>query len=244
MLSFGCESGIRRVTRSQSAEMSEFVGAFRAFLSQYKDNVSLESFQQAFCAPILDEIKSLKETIAQRDMKIRALEDRIVKLEENNDALEQYTRRNSVRISGINESSDEDCYDKVLSTLNTRLALTPPLTIENIDRLHRTGKPNSEGRARPILVKFTSYQHRARVMSRRKHLRGSNVFVNEDLTKRRNNLLWVCRGEKKGGRIKDCWTTDGRIMVRDLAGNTHLVNRNEDIAALTSQPSLTHPKRP
>ena len=52
--------------------------------------------------------KSLQDTIAKKDAQIEYLQVRVVSLEERCDDLEQYSRRNTVRIRGLAESANEE----------------------------------------------------------------------------------------------------------------------------------------
>ena len=51
--------------------------------------------------------KSLQDTITKKDAQIEDLQVRVVSLEERCDDLEQYSRRNTVRIRGLAESANE-----------------------------------------------------------------------------------------------------------------------------------------
>ena len=42
-----------------------------------------------------------------------------------------------------------------------------------------------------------------------------NIWVNEDLTKFRATLLWEARKLKKSEAIRDCWSFDGTILIRN-----------------------------
>ena len=62
-------------------------------------------------------------------------------LQLKNNELEQYSRRTTLRVSGVSESENEDIVDKMLHLSNDKLELDPPLTYENIDKIYRVGKP-------------------------------------------------------------------------------------------------------
>ena len=50
------------------------------------------------------------------------------------------------------------------------------------------------------------------------------VYINEDLTSRRANLLWRCRSKKKDKiKVVDCWSTDGKILIKDKHNKIVLV---------------------
>ena len=51
---------------------------------------------------------------------------------------EQYWRRNSIRIFGLNEEEGEDCYDKVLQLCENVLEIE--VGRDEWDRVHRVGK--------------------------------------------------------------------------------------------------------
>ena len=89
------------------------------------------------------------------------------------DEHEQYSRRSTLRMSGVPESPEEDTTAEVMNILNKKLNLSPPISIDNIDRLHRVGKPGGS-HPRHILVKFSTYRARQHVYSQKKKLRTKN----------------------------------------------------------------------
>ncbi|KAK4874019.1 hypothetical protein RN001_013379 [Aquatica leii] len=122
------------------------------------------------------------------------------------DDLEQYTRRNSLRIWGIKEERNENVENQVLNVCNNQLGLT--LSNNDIDRCHRIGMQGNK--TRPIIVKFIGYRQRAMVFSAKKKLKGTGVQIREDLTKNRATLLH-CASERFG--FKNTWTYDGIVIV-------------------------------
>ena len=77
-------------------------------------------------------------------------------MEEAADLSEQYSRRNCVRISGVQEENNEDT-DRMVQ--NMAYDLNVNLTLADIDRSNRVGKPRV-GRQWPIMVKFATYRVR------------------------------------------------------------------------------------
>ena len=86
------------------------------------------------------EISHLKQVIHKRDDVITALQNDLSEVKDANDALEQYTRRNSLRISCLKELQDENPLQVILTFCNSRLRVKPEVTINDIDRVHRIGK--------------------------------------------------------------------------------------------------------
>ena len=230
-------------TRSSDAQketITNFASELKSFLL---DEENKKLLQAVICVPLMDEIKELKELLSQKDDTITKLSDQISALEQKNDDLEQYTRRNSLRISGIKENPKEDCYQVVLDLANSTLELDPPLTLTDIDRTHRSGTPQAD-RVRPILVKFATYRQRQRCMHQRSALRRKlpNVYFNEDLTAKRSAVMWSARQAKKAKKIDGCWSSDGRLFIRTNSGTTHLIKDENDLDSyLSRQTSQTSP---
>lgn len=172
----------------------------------------------------LADLKADNERLTREN---NALKKRVSTLEAQMDASEQYSRRNSLRISGIPETVNDDTDQIVLHVAETVGVNISP---SEIDRSHRLGKPGN--RQRDILVKFTSYRARERLMKNRRNLKTSElrgVFVNEDLTKVRSKLLFEARKCVKTKHLLGAWSSDGRILVKDKKGTVAVVTCEEDI---------------
>uniref|UniRef100_A0A1B6LX41 Uncharacterized protein n=1 Tax=Graphocephala atropunctata TaxID=36148 RepID=A0A1B6LX41_9HEMI len=109
-------------------------------------------------------------------------------LADRTDKLEQYQRRNNVRIFGIKESQGEDTDKLVVKLCREKLGVELPVTA--VCRSHRVGRqprPAADGRElhRPIIVRFLSYRDRRLVFGAKKKLKGSGIVMKEDLTTRR-----------------------------------------------------------
>lgn len=221
------------------AEASAMQAQLTAF---FKTESTRSLLHEMLCAPLQAEIRSLKDELKERDVKIAKLERTVGVLLEKNDELEQYSRRNSMRISGLNEEENEDSFELVMNLANTKLALDPPLQPSDIDRVHRTGKPQA-GRQRTLLVKFATYRQRDRLMSKRRALKetGSRIFMNEDLTKTRSSLLWHARNAKRQNQIKDCFSSDGRIIIRKVDGTKQQVRNLTELQNITSATAFQLP---
>ena len=113
-------------------------------------------------------------------------------------------------------------------------ACAPNLTLDNISRCHRVGKPEKD-KDRPIIVKFTSYRYRKAVFSSRKNLKDShkNVYVNEDLTRNRSKLLYDARQMCKAGALASSWSMDGIVFVKQFQdGPMYRINCTDDLHLL------------
>ena len=143
--------------------------------------------------------------LAVKDEEILKLREKNQQLEDKLDDLEQYSRRNSIRITGIEENTD------VTQFLANKLDVDVG---NHIERYHPVGKRREDGKPRPLLVKFLNYHSRSAVLKNRSKLKGAGVFINEDLTKCRNLIASKCRALKKDHKIKNTWIRDGTIFIK------------------------------
>lgn len=147
------------------------------------------------------QVQSLTTSMKSLGSKIEAFESRA------ND-LEQYSRRNSVRVFGVPETSKESTDDLVLKVVSEHLSC--PMTKANIDRSHRSGKPRTDDKPRPILVKLSSHRMKAELMKERRKLKGSGISIQEDLTSLNHKILIKLATHPK---VEAAWSIDGRVMA-------------------------------
>ena len=89
---------------------------------------------------------------------------------------------------------------------------------------------------RDILFKFVSYRYKHEVVLNREKLKSatndssSQVYINDDLTRMRATLLFKARTQKRDKKINDAWTSDGRILIKDLANKIHPISNEQDLA--------------
>jgi hypothetical protein len=137
--------------------------------------------------------------------------------------LQQYTRRNSLRVFGVPEQSEDQTEntDKILQNI-FREKMGVNIADSEICRTHRIGKrrrsPHNAGKGattvkpRPIIIKFTFYSARRRVFLAKRKLKGSRIVVREDLTAQNASLL---RSTQERYGSPNVWTSDGRVYRID-----------------------------
>ena len=152
----------------------------------------------------------LQEKLAIVERNQEVIKDKIKHSDKQQDALEQYGRRNCLVIHGVAESENESTDEVFVELVNTNLGLS--IKQRDLDRSHRLGKPNSNGRARPIIAKFARYNVRAKVFANKKKMKGSNMMLTESLTRHRVVVLNEAR--KRYGN-NNVWTADGEIYSND-----------------------------
>ena len=96
-----------------------------AFMVALEDERVVNKLQGGMFQQLQKEIHHLTGIIHQKNERISALEANQRILEKNCDALEQYSRRNTLRVSGLQELPNEDLFNWHLlsATFVLRLAL-------------------------------------------------------------------------------------------------------------------------
>ena len=154
---------------------------------------------------------------------------------------EQYSRRNSLRISNIPEGGDDEAV-----VMEIAGALHVDIRGYDIDRSHRVGKADKI-KNRDILVKFATYRARQRLYDTRANLKKTafnGVFINEDLTKSRSKLLWEARQKVKGNFLWGAWSSDGRLFIKDTKDKVYKLTCSSDISQRASKDPVKKPEKP
>lgn len=173
------------------------------------------------------EMDRLRGEVTSLAEKVKELDDR---LGDRTDELEQYQRRNNLRVFGVEEVSGENTDLIVRELCREQLGVDlPPSAICRSHRVGRQPQPGPDGkqRARPIIVRFTSYQVRREVYGAKKRLKGSGVTVREDLTARRMEVL---RRATATHGVRSTWSQDGRVLWIDKNGKKGVATRLADLA--------------
>lgn len=152
--------------------------------SKLSDVIESLEFTQKELEDSKKEIRKLSDDNAALEQQLRGLsadtaevKQSLMKATDRADYMEDQSRRNNLRISGIPEERNENWQQshwKVSQFLRRHFNLTPDL-----ERAHRVGK--QKGKPRDIVVKFTRFQDRESVLQDRRRLAGTRVYVNEDL---------------------------------------------------------------
>ena len=159
------------------------------------------------------------ETLVKEMQQTNELEKTVNDLTISLDTLEQYSRKNCLLIKGLDKNVNPMTH---FNQLVNKLNIQDKVTAHDLDNVHWMGEK--------IVVKFNNYPARDTFYRKKKEF-GKGIFVNEQLTKRRDNLFFKCRLLKKEGKIQGTWTTNGNIKVR-INDNNHTVSSIEDVHKL------------
>lgn len=238
---------VKNAAQSSDPDQVKFILYFKEALkdpditSCLKTLVTPKDLQAAISTEVKKQLQPLKMQIEEKDATIKRLEHRIRQLQIKDDEQEQYSRRECLRFGGLREEELENVDEKIVKICNEKLNISPPITKEDIARSHRIGKRNGNA-PRQVIVKFNSYRIRAGVYKKKKALAGTPVSVNEDLTRERAKLLYRAREAKRAGKIKGCWSYDGRIGLEDTMSKIHTIVTREQLDKLIGIDNTAHPE--
>ena len=87
-----------------------------------------------------------------------------------------------------------------------------------------------------VIVKFTKRKKKIMILNKAKQLKGTNIFLNEHLTKKNSDIFRMTRTLRKEGRISNTWTRDCKVFIRTNGSpevaKVHLIKNNSDFEKL------------
>ena len=141
----------------------------------------------------------------------------------NHDALEQYSRRENIRIHGVPEETDEDTTAIAVNIVNEAVKPEDPeeppvktYTRADISIAHRL--PSRTG-SKQIIVRFVRREDKNLLMKNKSGLRrrqGPKVFITDDLTSLRSKMLQALKNDE---RIARAYSQDGTIFAIEKGTN-------------------------
>lgn len=197
-------------TRQQLSEIEQVI------INALSKETVLKELKETIAITVATAVKTamqeLTEEIARLNEEVSVLKKDMLNLEKRmesrNDSLEQYTRRNNLRMFGVQEDTKEDVEQKVRDVIKKKLNIA--LEDCAVERCHRIGKLIRD-KPRPIIIKFLSYKQRNLVFRNKKLLKGSSVVIREDLCSGR---LGVYKEAVKKFGSPNVWTRDGSIVIK------------------------------
>ena len=131
----------------------------------------------------------------------------------NNNDIEQYTRRNNIRIFGVEDKNPKETSDEseqlVAKLCQNKLGYN--LQPWEVEVAHRTGRFQVDGN-RPIIVRLVSRKTRSGILSARRKLKGTSIVIAEDLT---HENLRRFRQVRDLECVSQAWVRDGKIFAKN-----------------------------
>ena len=188
---------------------------------------------QPHLQPLLDKQVILEETVSQLQNNNANLKAKIDLIDMRLEEQEQYSRRTSLRFHNVRVPTDQkgniiqpvDTDGIILKICNKDL--TVPLDIHHIGRSHPIGEAK-DGKI-SIIVRFLTYRQQHMVFSNKRKLKGNKdkMFIAENLTTYRYDLLRQLNGMEKINKVYSFWTHDGSILVKERENSKVKVIKNQ-----------------
>ena len=210
-----------------SSTMEEDMEEVKKTLNYLTGEMSTILKQQATLLALMNEVRQLKSDLKERDKTINTLEKRV-------DELEQYTRMEDVIISGL--TTRHRSYARAVSapkeggdppteeqgSLETEIInffgeKNIHIKSESIAACHPL--PRKDGAIPAIIVRFVNRKHKTELLKQAKKLKGTNVYINEHLTKKNGEIAREARKLLKQKKILATWVRNCKILIR-LKGET------------------------
>ena len=121
--------------------------------------------------------------------------------------------------------------DKIVTAI-CKESLNINLSEDDISRSHIIGKPNSRGNIQ-IICKLKNWKTKNTVYQSKKKLKNSSIFITEDLTRYRQQIVQELSKAKKAKKVHSFWTNDGRIFAKlSERGSKFMIRSLEDLRDL------------
>lgn len=140
---------------------------------------------------------------------LNMLRSQMEQLLDGQDRHEMGTRRKVLLLHGVSEKADEEPGDVVSAVLRDHMKMSPEC-LSDIRVAHRLGSRNQASKARPLLVRFSSFAARTEAWKCKTALKGTGITMTEFLTKARHTVFMAAR---KHFGVLNSWTTEGRIVL-------------------------------
>lgn len=193
-------------------EMRKMTNGIREEIKIGNENM-LETWKKQFTSQIMEikeDINQIKEQVREQlvayqneksewQEEKKKLEDRLSKMEQKMEVGERKIRMNNLVIVGVEEvlAGKEDVKTEVLSFFKEKLEVEP-----KIAKAYKIGQNR-------CVVEMEQNESKAEVMKNKKKLKGSRVFINDDLTIQERKIQTQLRNKAKEEREKGRQTTVG-----------------------------------
>lgn len=135
------------------------------------------------------EVKDLQSQVSEQTRRdninkdiIQSLKEKVCELEQRSNYQEDYNRRCNLRFSGVPEQREGETWEVTVNKVTKLLQDKLQLPAMKIERAHRTGQASPEtGRPRTIVARFERYGDREAVVRSANKLKGTGIFINDDL---------------------------------------------------------------
>ncbi|KAL7381730.1 hypothetical protein ABVT39_010349 [Epinephelus coioides] len=200
---------------------SEETEEIKKVLEFLTEEVSAVRLQQKSILDLVEEVKALRIQNAEKDKRFAYLECRVTDLE-------QYTRVNDVISTefqvkprsyarAVTAGRGETTTELEVSTEQQVVAFLQSKGIEldgnNIEACHPLPRRNASDRP-SVIMRFANRKHKIALLKEGRKLKGTDVYINEHLTKHNTDIAKKSRYLKKHKKIQHTWTTNCKVFIK------------------------------
>ena len=161
------------------------------------------------------------------------LENRVVLIESSHDALQQYGRRNNLVIFGIPDSVQDSDHESTVTSILSDTDVNAES--REVEECHRIGKSNNG--SKKTMIRFVNRKYCKKALRNKKQLErtdlkkhhlvsGTRIFINENLTIKKEHLTFNCKQLKKRNYIFSTFTKNGTVYIKQNENSRPLVILN------------------
>ena len=206
-------------------ELLEFLKKnFGEILSTKESQAAIQKANESTLAAITTRQDTIEKKQGETDKKIINLESQNHFLATKVDRLEQNSRNDTLRISGLEEDESDETSTKDLALKFIRDTLEVTMHDNEIHTSYRLPRrPKKDGQVdtsspKQMIIKFKSESEKKKVYNTRIKLKDKigmkDIYINEDLTLARSQLAYRARAAKKSGAFHSTWTQDGEVYAK------------------------------
>lgn len=167
--------------------------------------LALRTQTEEIKSEIRQEAANTRNLLTAFDAKLKSLCDSVLQLE-------RISRKNNVIVFGL-QLDGSNLISETIDKLNTLLDLQ--LTIKDINDIYRINKRTNS----PIKIEFISYLNKKLVLSSTKKLKGTNIYINNDLCKEDQERQKILRMHVNEAKSKGyhAYIRGGKLIVNNEA---------------------------
>ena len=203
MLMAAVETMVKQACEQMKLLLLEEIAKIQTQVNKLQEQVTQIRSEKATPIPILPEPSSLNESTMGNNPISVQIDSLTAAVNNQQRAMEQQAkllRRQNAVLVGLEETNERELTRKrVIDVIKTKMGVEEP-RIESAFRLGRKHERNNTGR--PILVRFQTTEGKEEVMRKKALLRGTQIYLNHDLTREQRKQQKELRDQRRKGNDK------------------------------------------
>lgn len=181
--------------------------------------------------------------------------DQLRKTQETQEIQRTQERQKDLIVSGL-DCNTQDVKATFMDTIKDKLKIAIRETDFSLRTMERRNRPRTNGNQRTLRnnpstsgrtaetadvnqqnktlckITFSNIWKKREIYAARGGLKGTDIFLSESLTAQQQELFYKCRVLRREGKIKNTWSQDLKIYVRDLRDVRHEIATQSDLDIL------------